>query len=303
MIEQKCFICWWTYAYYLTWKDFDKQATAKIFKVYKCVSCWVEKIFPEPTLDEIITFYSKDYYSFHIKEEYKNSFLYRQLSKIYQGKHIIMKHFLMRWKMWIPYQKPEKWYFLDIGCWDGYMVDMMKSLGRESYGFEIGDKKRAGNIIYENDLSDADFWEMKFDFIRVAHVLEHIANPIQFLQKIKSIVKKEWIIEFTLPNTKSFDAKIFGKYRSNRDIPRHLINYNIDNLSIFFRNQWYKIIKKRYLLWFWLSWSIRHLLKEKYPKRARILDNKWVVFLLLCCDFILSLVWLWDHMGFRITVK
>ncbi len=306
IIKEKCFICWWKYSYFMTWEDFDKHTTLKKFDIYKCISCWVEKIFPEPTYEEITSFYPQDYYSFHIENKNRkwfNTVFEKLLYKIYHNKQKIIKYFLQRWKMWIPYKRYGKWYFLDIGCGDGYMVNLLEKLWWQSYGFEIWETKKIGNIIYAVDITKADFWGAKFDFIRIAHVFEHIINPIQFLKKIKSLLQPNWVVEFTLPNTKSFDAKIFWKYRSNRDTPRHLINYNINNLELLFKNQWFIILKKRFMLWFGLSWSLRCLLRYKYKRNIKRLNIKIIIYILLWLDFILSLLHIWDHMWFRIKLK
>lgn len=305
-IKEKCFICWNEFKYYMTGKDFDKQTTTKDFDIYKCSSCGVEKIFPEPSIEEILSFYPKDYYSFHIKDTKKRWFttpFEKILNNIYHNKCKFIKHILQRRKMGVPYEVHGNWYFLDVWCWDEYMIELMQKLWRKAYGFEIWEKKKIGNITYESDIQEADFWKTQFDFIRIAHVLEHISNPIQFLQKIKKILAPNGIVELTLPNTKSFDAKAFGKYRSNRDIPRHLINYDINNLDMFFRKQWFIVIRKKYMLWFGFSWSLKHVLKYKYKKNIKRLDNIVIRYLCLWIDFILSVLHRWDHMWFTIKKK
>jgi hypothetical protein len=40
---------------------------------------------------------------------------------------------------------------------------------------------------------------------------------------------------------------MFGKYALERDIPRHLFNYNLDNLSLLFENNGFNIENKSLL--------------------------------------------------------
>ncbi len=301
MIDQ-CFICWWNFSFFLKWKDFNLWTTNKEFSVIKCNKCWLEKINPVPDFKEISSFYpKKEYYSFNSPNESKSIFD-KIINLWFKNKYIWL--LLNRWKMGIPFTI--KWNsFLDIWCWDWFIIKLMKKHNWETYGFEIWEKAFKENIYYDEKFEKIDFWTLKFDFIRISHVFEHLPDPIAFLNKLKTICRKNTIIDITLPNTRSFTAIIFWKYWSNRDIPRHLINYNISNLWTLLEKEWFKIVNKRFLLWFWLHWSLLYILKYKFSSKYiyNLLSNQFFSYIFLFVDFIFSLLYFWDHMWFRIKIK
>ena len=55
----KCFICGGAFCYLFSQKDFIYFISKKYFDLYECDSCKLVKILPEPTLDEIKSFYPK----------------------------------------------------------------------------------------------------------------------------------------------------------------------------------------------------------------------------------------------------
>ncbi|MDD3302625.1 MAG: class I SAM-dependent methyltransferase [Candidatus Gracilibacteria bacterium] len=296
----KCFICGGKFLFYMSGKDYNSNVTNKEFTIKKCSSCGVELLSPIPTYNEIVSYYPVNYYSYNIKSRKKGIFD-KAIDLGFKNK--LFGKFLDRRKMGIPFIIKGK-YFLDIGCGDGAILDLLQKQGWNVYGFEIGDKKVAGNIYYDTNFVDVDYGDIKFDFIRISHVFEHLTNPIEFLEKLKLISNSNTIIDITLPNTKSFDAYVFGKYWSNRDVPRHIINYNIDNFELLIKKYGFVILKKRYLLGFGMGGSIINLLKYKYgdSKIYKLFQNKFISLLILFFDFILSFFHLGDHIGFRIKL-
>ena len=89
---------------------------------------------------------------------------------------------------------------------------------------------------------DVSFNE-KFDYIWCNHVFEHVDNPIWFLKKVHSVMEDDAVFVLTLPNVKSFMSKLFWKYASDRDIPRHLYWYSW-NIEILLKREWFKIVDK-----------------------------------------------------------
>jgi hypothetical protein len=69
----KCFICGGAFCYLFSQKDFIYFISKKYFDLYECDSCKLVKILPEPTLDEIKSFYPKNYYVHNV--DYEKSFI------------------------------------------------------------------------------------------------------------------------------------------------------------------------------------------------------------------------------------
>jgi len=106
---------------------------------------------------------------------------------------------------------PDKVKMLDIGAGTGFsFFSLPASAQLESYAIEASPKclpflKSKGVSIIGRDFS-CDFGE-EYDFIVARHVLEHVSNPISFLTKIRSSLKKEGYLYIAVPNAMFFNEK------------------------------------------------------------------------------------------------
>ena len=80
---------------------------------------------------------------------------------------------------------------LDIGCSAGLLLEAFnRAFGCQSVGVEPGDAYRAyaagrGLIVYPSLETLQAAGEARFDLVSLAHVLEHIANPTQYLAGLR----------------------------------------------------------------------------------------------------------------------
>lgn len=98
---------------------------------------------------------------------------------------------------------------LDFGCSTGTFLKKISEQFdvKQSIGIELGDgyrrsAKKSGLEVYKNldDLSSKHL-NIKFDFISICHVLEHINNPIKFLQTIaRNFLSENGILFIEVPN-------------------------------------------------------------------------------------------------------
>jgi 2-polyprenyl-3-methyl-5-hydroxy-6-metoxy-1,4-benzoquinol methylase len=117
---------------------------------------------------------------------------------------------------------------LDVGCGSGQFLAEMRALGWETVGVEpdreavkIG-RERLGLCIYEGRLEEADFPEESFDAITMHHVIEHVPNPIGFLQACHRLLKPGGKLVAVTPNIESLGHYLFKKSWLHLDPPRHL---------------------------------------------------------------------------------
>lgn len=245
-LSEKCFICDNNFRYLFTHFDSYLKTSNKKFDIYKCTNCGLLKIFPEPTSQEIQNFYPREYYSFNSAN---NSKLLEKIKYEILGIHYKVKrkslsmrllaHIFINSIHAVPLYYPKyNAKFLDIGCGDGYWIDMLEKYGWNCTGVELigqeHDKIRIGNFLEMN-------FDEKYEFIRMSHVLEHVLNSEEYLFKIKSLLCDGGECHISLPNTNSACFKIFGKYWFALDVPRHLHGFNNKNLKIMMRRAGLKI--------------------------------------------------------------
>ena len=250
-----CIFCHSNLTIHLKAKDYLHNSSNKEYSIYKCPKCHAELILPRPSQKEIESFYPINYYSFHVKTAINKDFfivLREKIVDIAYNESSTKNLFYFLAKLFksllpgIPLKHIGKKRFLDVGCGDGYSLDLLSRYRWQSTGFEIGSPLKRKNIHYGKSIIDVDFKNKKFDFIRVWHVLEHVPNPNEFMRKISSLIADEGRIVFGVPNTNSLNARLFGKYWYNRDIPRHLVNYRPFNLKILVEKHNFEIKKLEY---------------------------------------------------------
>jgi len=134
----------------------------------------------------------------------------------------------------IPYQPDGR--LLDIGCGSGAYVALMNELGWEVAGIEMDGKAVAvarshfGLLIHNGTVDDAPFEEQSFDVVTMSHVLEHVPDPVSFLQAATRFVKPDGRIIIVTPNARSLGSSLFGKDWYALQPPQHLILYGARGL-------------------------------------------------------------------------
>lgn len=98
---------------------------------------------------------------------------------------------------------------LDIGCYDGSMLEVLKKdlrsinytgLDADGTALEIALLRGAKTmkVNFEND--DLPFKETSFDIIVMGEVLEHLRNPARLIKQAQGLLKDGGVIVISLPN-------------------------------------------------------------------------------------------------------
>ena len=157
---------------------------------------------------------------------------------------------------------------LDIGCGTGDFLKECETTGWSVAGIEPNEKARelaAGKTNTDNYFQSIDELidskPQSFDMITLWHVLEHIPNLYDFIDKIRSVLKPEGVIVVAVPNFKSRDAKHYGSAWAAFDVPRHLWHFSRKSMDRIFSDFEMKVLEELPMIFdsFYVS-----LLSEKY---------------------------------------
>lgn len=118
---------------------------------------------------------------------------------------------------------------LDIGCGDGYFLEVAKKRGWNTYGTEFTTEaveicRTKGIHMHQGILSPADF-NIRFDIITSFEVIEHINNPKQEIRNIHSLLSASGLFYFTTPNFNSLSKTILKDKWNVIEYPEHLSYY------------------------------------------------------------------------------
>ncbi|MCK4486449.1 MAG: class I SAM-dependent methyltransferase, partial [Desulfobacterales bacterium] len=99
---------------------------------------------------------------------------------------------------------------LEIGCGTGYLLYRLKRLGLRVLGIEPGEQGQTGSLKYDLEIIQDTFpgkmigYGERFELIIHYGVLEHIENPVTFLQKQAEYLSEYGSTIFAVPNCQEY---------------------------------------------------------------------------------------------------
>ena len=198
----------------------------RYFDVVICSRCGLGYVNPRPLPEVMKSYYQENYYLNRFARDNKLArgnqgiifrlyeFYRRKFSRYYPDRVLATERKICN------FYKKEKGKLLDIGCANGDFLKIMKDDNFEVSGLEFSDHfvNKYGLEIFKGNLTDADYDNDCFDMVTMWAVLEHVSDPMSYLQEIYRILKPGGVVIFLVPNLSSVR---FGLCH-NDDIPRHL---------------------------------------------------------------------------------
>ncbi len=182
------------------------------FNLYLCQNCKSGFIFPIP----------KDMSKYYPEIYWQNL---GRFSSLREGLHNSFQKLRVNWfKKYIS-----KGNVLDVGSGEGKFGQILEK------NFNVTNLEYPGAKVHNKEVIKVDFlnWRTnkKFDAIVFLESLEHVIDPLKYLQKATSLLNKNGLIFIEYPRFGSLESKILGKYWLQRDIPRHLFHFSEKGLK------------------------------------------------------------------------
>lgn len=119
---------------------------------------------------------------------------------------------------------------LEIGCGYGYLLDEARPYFQHRTGtdFSLKAVKQAaacGATIYRGDIGELPPNE-RYDCIILAHVIEHVYQPVQLLRAVRAKLKPGGIVAVATPNIGSLWFPLMGRKWASFKIPEHVAFYD-----------------------------------------------------------------------------
>jgi len=188
--------------------DCKKFLTKFEMNLVRCRKCGL--IYANPRIHE--SELSRRYASSFFFDEYLPAF--EATSKRYDLT-IIRSHFFLFLQLITKYYTPGK-RFLDVGCGAGFFLKAAEEIGWEAEGVEISPvaSDYAQNIVkvkvLEGKLEDLRLPAEKYDLVVLIETLEHLMNPLETLNEINRLLKKQGILIICTPDYKSLSRLFLG---------------------------------------------------------------------------------------------
>lgn len=157
-------------------------------------------------------------------------------------------HKLPAFKQWLAYASrlaaSNHPTLLDAGCGTGGFLSFASANGLRVYGFDASKAQAEHAIARFPDVRHAsslpvyletlDQLQLKFDFITLWDVFEHIRNPIPFLQQLASALQPGGHLFISVPNGRAIPWKIRIRRALNKPLDlapwEHVFYHSIDSL-------------------------------------------------------------------------
>ena len=211
----------------------------------QCNQCGAVFQTPMPDVDQIAGFYPDDYEQYQPERS-------RPLKNIEKGalravhgydhldvagKYILAGRFLgrIKYRNTPPFRSGRQ--ALDIGCGNGKFLVKLQALGWEVQGVEFNEHAvevcRNNDLkVFHGDLHAAGFPDASFDMIAARHLIEHLPDPNSFMSEVARILRPGGYFYIRTPNSRALGRKIFGKYWFPNEVPRHLVLFSPENLTL-----------------------------------------------------------------------
>ena len=196
--------------------------TPERFEVFRCAEC--EALFLDHDLvrDRLSGFYPPHYW-------WAPGGISGRLESVYRK--WVLKHDQLAFvkEVLSSYENPS---CLEIGCGSGTFTGMARNEGIDIRGVEISpeavEEARLQGItcISAGTIEDIEAAGETYDVVIMFHVLEHLADPREYMVKLSGIIREGGSLILQVPNCRSWQARLFGARWYGLDCPRHVCNYS-----------------------------------------------------------------------------
>ncbi|HEY9487913.1 MAG TPA: class I SAM-dependent methyltransferase [Chryseosolibacter sp.] len=183
------------------------------------------------------------------------------IDKIYK----VSRNHTLKWKhnLVLKYSNRAPESILDFGCGTGGFLQVCKKAGMNIAGVEPSPAARHKAIALTDSEIATDLHQLSdtYDVITLWHVLEHISDLHNTLNKLKAFLRETGTVFIAVPNLQCWDAARYKEKWAAYDVPRHLWHFSRKTMEMILTSHSLKItaVLPMHLDAYYVS-----LLSEKY---------------------------------------
>ncbi len=209
-------------------RDYEYHTSPDTFLAMRCNSCGLIYLNPRPSVDDLDTIYPDSYHAFDFSEE-DFGFVHKVRSRLEASR-------LLSWCKGLPDDAK----ILDIGCGDGFHLDLLKRYGNKNWtaeGIDLSERAAAvaarKNIkVHVGTVEEIALPENSYDLAFMIQTIEHVEKPDEVLAGARRLLKPGGRLVIVTDNTGSPDFKVFsGSYWGGYHFPRHWNLFDRNSLT------------------------------------------------------------------------
>lgn len=242
-------------------KTLYRKKNKEFSDIVRCPACHVSFIHPQPDSKTISDYYNGMYAEIAEYDKLKMKYADRSLKA---------------YRKVINNINSEAVEFLDLGCGLGYYSKAAEELGykvtaveQDNVSYNFAKNILELNHIIEMSIDDfIDSSDKKYDIVFLRHVIEHVTQPLDLIQRLEKIISETGILVIETDNNNGIELLFrphsllfyMNLYKQNYhrvnfinllikrpfaiDYPRHLFAFNMKNLSLLLKQNGFKVKKK-----------------------------------------------------------
>lgn len=254
------------------------KARDRNWKIVQCRDCRLMYMNPQISDSALAEYYSDDYYSFDfeprsgLRLKIKNAvFCHWRGEKV---KSLPIALGAMAYRSLVRHFPPARprGRLLDIGCGSGETLLELQKAGWDVVGLEYSEAaaekgRQQGLDIRAGSAQNMDFPPGSFDWIRMSHLLEHVVNPRDLLERAFRVLRPGGRVLIALPDCGGLPSQFFGKQWLNWRIPEHRWFFTGATLFRLLQGTGYRVIDvRRYFNLSRFLWGV----SSRYGWKVRI---------------------------------
>jgi SAM-dependent methyltransferase len=215
------------------------RTTAREFQVVECTDCELLRLEPRPSPEELAAFYPEDYWWTPDRSALG------RLEELYR-RVVLSEHV----RFVLPGVE-ERGPVLDVGCGGGSFLAALRRRGIRVLGMDFS--ARAAQVTWQSGtpavcatLENAPFPPASLGAVTLFHVLEHLAQPAEFLAAAHRLLIPDGRLYVQVPNAACWQFLLLGKHWNGIDIPRHLIHYRAEDLENLLEVAGFRVLRKKF---------------------------------------------------------
>jgi SAM-dependent methyltransferase len=199
-------------------EDFEYRTSPDTFLMMRCNQCGLVYLNPRPAMEELARIYPPDYHAYDFSEA--------QFGFVYTVRRKLEARRLLSCCQGLP----ENARIVDVGCGDGFHLSLLRQFGKPSWQLEgidpshlaVTAARRTGLTIHQGTIQSLDLPKASYDLAFIIATLEHVDDPAQVLEVVRSLLRPGGRVVIVTDNTNTLDFRLFQqRHWGGYHFPRH----------------------------------------------------------------------------------
>lgn len=198
-------------------EDFEYRTSADTFLAVRCRRCELIFLDPRPADDEAGRIYPDHYHAF--------GFDVNEFGLVHAIRRRLEARRVLNWCCGLPANAR----ILDVGCGDGFHLQLLRDFGRRSWTLEGADTDlraveaaRKSGLAVHHGAVEALTLTGGYHLILMVMTVEHLADPVGVLKAVRNLLAPGGRVVIVTDNAASPDFAVFGgRHWGGYHFPRH----------------------------------------------------------------------------------